>query len=446
MIPPLYKHQKDDVNFILSRNIVANFSDPGTGKTRTALEAINARAKEGRTLIICPKSIMEPAWGNDIKKFTPHLTYNLAYAEKRLNAFTMPSDIVIMNHDGVAWLAKNLPALASFTQLFVDESTAYKNHSQRTKAIFKICEHFKYRVIMTGTPYTNSITDVWRQAFVLDNGERLGKSYFRFREATCKPRQLGNGVIIWEDKDGMEPIIFQLLADITIRHKLEDCIDIPPNTTQDIPFTLNDTHYQHYKTLERDSILELQTGKVTAVNAAVLRNKLLQVASGAVYNTTGDPTVLDHDRYELIRDLAEARPQTIIAYQWKHQRDILAKLIPDSAVIGGDTPMEQRYESINAFQAGHIRHLIVHPKTGAHGLTLTAGHATIWASPPPSPEAFTQFNRRIYRAGQTKKTETLLVTAKNTVEGLVYERLNGKLLKADLLLELFNLTEETLNG
>jgi len=444
LMPPLFQHQVNDIKFILEQPRVLNFSDPGTGKTRTAIEVIKARKTEGRTLVLCPKSIMKPAWGNDLEKFAPELTYSIAYAgTSRETAFNEPTDIVIMNHDGLLWLyeqinTKKKPLLANFCQLIVDESTAYKNHCRRSTALNSTKNFFKYRMLMTGSPYTNSLTDIWRQALAFDDGQRLGNSFFKFRDQVCTGRQLGNGITVWEDRPNMEPVVYHLLKDICIRHKLEDCIDIPENTVQDIAFTLTPAHAARYLKMENDALLEVEEGKVTAINAAILANKLLQITSGAVYDQYGNYHLLTTERYELIRDLAEARPQVIIAFNWKHQKEQLLKVLPQAKVIDGETPHTQRTALIEQFQKGLIPQLLIHPKSGAHGLTLTAGHATIWASPTYSSEEFTQFNRRIYRAGQTKKTETLLITAKNTIEETVYAKLQGKLTRANTILSLFD--------
>lgn len=440
---PLFKHQQQDIKFILKNPYVLNFSDAGTGKTRTCIEAIRARKNEGRTLVICPKSIMAPAWGEDLKKFAPELTYSLAYANNRAEAFFSQSDVVITNHDAVTWLDRvvtkdKTPILNNFCQLIVDESTAFKNDSQRSKSLIKLAQQFNYRILLTGTPYTNSLTDVWRQALICDQGKRLGNSFFRFRNQVCVGKQLGNGITIWEDKPNMEPVIYHLLQDICIRHKLEDCLDIPENTIRHVKFELSKTHRSLYHTMEEDAVIEVKEGRVTALNAAVLANKLLQIASGAVYDGAGTHQILDTDRYELIRDLAEARPQVLIAFNWQHQKNQLLKLLPNAAVIDGSVSHTRRTHVVAEFQKGHIPQLLIHPRSGAHGLTLTAGHATIWASPTYSSEEFTQFNRRIYRSGQTKKTETLLICAERTIEQTVYNKLQGKLDRMNNLMSLFD--------
>lgn len=438
---PLYHHQKADVEFLKQTPHALNLSDCGTGKTRTSIELIRARKHEGRTLIVCPKSIMQPAWGNDLDKFAPELSYSIATATNRAEAFNAQTDIVITNHDAVLWiqkcLDKHIPVLNGFTQLIIDESTAFKNISQRTKALIGFKNAFKYRLLLTGTVYTNSLTDIWRQALICDDGKRLGKSFFRFRDQVCTGRTLGNGITVWEDKPGMEPIIYELLKDITIRHKLEDCVEIPENATSTVHFELNKAHLKAYTEFENDALLQINDSKVIAINAAVLANKLLQIASGAVYDSDHNYQLLTTDRYELIKDLAEARAQVVIAFHWQHQKDQLLKLLPQAQFIDGAVNNKKRTELIAAFQNKEIPQILIHPKTGAHGITLTAGTATIWASPTYSSEDFTQLNHRIYRAGQKQKTETLLVTAKGTIEETVYKKLQGKLTNMHSIMSLF---------
>lgn len=444
MTIPLYQHQIEDIAFSLERDRVLNFSDPGTGKTRTTIETLRARCEKGRALVICPKSIMQPAWGDDLEQFAPELTYKIANAKNRAAAFNSPAQIIITNHDAVSWIEeqqkqKHNPILHGFNQLIVDESTAFKNNSGRSKSLIQLKDAFQYRILLSGTPYTNSLTDIWRQAYIADDGKRLGNSFFRFRAQICSGRMLGNGITVWQDKEGMEPIIYHLLNDICIRHKLEDCVDMPENTTQEIYTELNDTHKRIYKTMLNDTLIQLNGNKISAINAAVLRGKLLQITSGAVYHSENKYTITDTSRYELIRDTALARPQSIIAFHWKHQKEQLLKLLPDAQVIDGTTSIEQRNTWVKSFQAGQIPQLLIHPKSGAHGLTLTAGYATIWSSPPPnnSSEEFTQFNRRIYRAGQNKKTETILIIARGTIEETAYAQLQGKLTKMHNFMSLF---------
>jgi SNF2 family DNA or RNA helicase len=79
--------------------------------------------------------------------------------------------------------------------------------------------------------------------------------------------------------------------------------------------------------------------------------------------------------------------------------------------------------------------MYIHPKSASHGITLTKGVATIWASPTYNAEYFEQANARIYRGGQTQTTETILISADGTAEQDVYTALYDKRVNMHNLLE-----------
>lgn len=437
--PPLLKHQERDVQFSLNTPIVFNTSDPGTGKTRTTIETVIRRADPGRVLVLCPKSIMQPAWGNDLEKFS-NFTYAIASADKRQKAFDADVQWVITNHDATGWIYDNPKILRGFSTLIIDESTAYKNFkAERSKAARSIAPAFKYRTCMSGTPNPNGILDLWHQVFLLDGGQRLNNSYWHFRSVTCEPKGFGQ-FVKWEPKQGIEQIIAGLISDITIRNKMEDCIDIPPNHTYRVPFKLSPTHWRVYDEFRKKAILHLEnTAQISAVNAAVELNKLLQIASGAVYDDARCTQTLDKERCNLVMDLAEERNQCVVAFLWQHQKQQLIEAATKRkfsfAVIDGETPLKKREEAVAAFQSGNIKLILAHPQSAGHGLTLTKGTTTIWCSPTFNLEWFDQFKRRIYRYSQTEKTETILIEGQGTVDHEVYDRLEGKNIKLQNLLE-----------
>ncbi len=150
-----------------------------------------------------------------------------------------------------------------------------------------------------------------------------------------------------------------------------------------------------------------------------------------------------HDeRYALTTELIKQREQCVVAFNWKHQRDRMCKHLDAEgisfSVIDGEATAEERHETVQAFQKRQIKVILAHPASAAHGLTLTAGTTTIWCSPTYNSEHFLQFNRRIYRAGQTQKTETILLAAEDTVDLDAYSKLQGKLSAMDLLLGVLN--------
>ena len=443
------------------RTRVLDSSDPGTGKTRVQIELFAQRrnAGGGAALIIAPKSLLRSAWQDDFEKFAPGIKTIVCTATNREEGFAEVADVYITNTDAVKWLAAKPPKFFNrFDTLIIDELSSFTHGtSQRSKALSKIKRHFKYRYGLTGTPNANSITDIWHQVFVLDDGKRLGTSFVRFRNSVCEPEQVGPqpNMLKWRDRPGAEAAVGHLIADMVVRHKFEECIDIPANHTYSIPYHMPPKQARVYREMEKNAIAMLDSGRlISTVNAAGVMTKLLQIASGASYSEkgTGDTQLqtdaldaigyapIDTGRYELVADLVEQRQHTVVFFNWAHQRDGLAEEFKSRgitfAVIDGGTNDKARKEAVDHFQAGFYRVLLAHPQSAAHGLTLTRGTTTIRASPTYNLEHFLQGNRRIYRAGQTQKTETIVVIAPETVEEKVYAKLQEKDVRQGNMLEL----------
>lgn len=435
-----YKHQIHTADFVLEHPQALVFSDPGTGKTASILLAFLAYKEaggKGRMLVVAPKSILEPSWCDDCIKFTPQLSICAAYASNRQQAFELNTDIVVTNHDAATWMLKNTDLLKPFTWLVADESTAFKNRtSQRSKAMSKISlmplwEHW---VAMTGTPYSNNgLEDLWHQVFIVDHGAHLGTKWYQFRAAThdMVPNIYSAD---WVEKPGAREVVADLLSDITIRYAFEDCVDVPEHTVTTRQYSLPAKLREQYDTMLEEALLLIEEDEIDAMHAATVAGKLLQIASGAVYSSSREPVLLDATRYDLVAELCDERDHSVVAFHWKHQRDglraALSRIgIPPTqvGVIDGDhANTTLRTQLVRDFQTGKYKVLLLHPASAGHGLTLTRAATTIWASPTGNAELWEQLNRRIYRTGQTRRTETILIQAKDTIEETVYERLVGR--------------------
>ncbi len=440
---PLWEHQKTDIARMLTTPGLLNTSAPGTGKTRVVIEAM--RYLNLPTLILAPKSILSCAWGNDIREFAPELKFTTATAANRKEAFESNAKIIITNHDAVTWLVRpeNQQLLNRFKNglLVIDESTCYKNPAaKRSKAAIKIRDVFSRCTCMSGTPTPQGIIDIWAQMFLVDKGKLLGNSFYRFRSNTYNPVNKG-AFTEWVEKPGVADAIGEIIAPVTIRNRKEDCMDLPENLVVTRSISLSSKHMKLYQDLRRKAIMELETGVVSAINAAVLRSKLLQVASGAVYDEQGVPHLVDTDRYELIMDLVDERDHSVVVFNWRHQRDQMIKIAEQKdytyALIDGSVNnMYERTNAVNDFQAGKFKVIFIHPQSAGHGITLTKGCATIWSSPTDNAEHFVQANARIFRGGQTRKTETILIEATGTMDEAAYKNLTGKISNMNNLLEM----------
>jgi len=450
-VPSLFANQVETISFLRGKPAAFDASDPGTGKTRASIEAFRARIRaDGRAvLVVAPKSLLRSAWRDDILKFAPELQVSCAYADNRVEAFNTLADVYVTNHDAVNWIAKNLPIKAlkkKFSTLIIDESGAFKHHtSNRSRSARKVAPMFDFRENLNGTVNPNTILDVWHQYFLLDSGQRLGKSFFHFRNSVCAPTQVGPqpNMVRWEDKEGAEEVVASLVRDITIRHKFEDCIDIPPNHEYTVKFVMKTSHRRAYEMMKHAQMAHLDTGTISAINAATVTTKLLQIASGAVYENELRYHIIDEDRNEMIMDLLEERKHSLVFFNWKHQKDQLVKAAKARGytycILDGDSTPNEKEEAVRLFEAGFYKVMFAHPQSAAHGLTLVRATSTIWASPTYNLEHFSQGNKRIHRAGQKLKTETIVVLAEDSIDEKVYEALKVKKVRmTNLLAELQN--------
>lgn len=438
LIPEPFAHQGATTAYALARDATFITSDPGTGKTRSVIDVIQQRGR--RALVLAPLSILQSSWGDDIETFQPNMTYSIAYNSNRAKAFKADTKVVITNHDAIKWIAKHPDVLDAFDTIVVDESTAFKNKdSQRSKALAKMAQQFKYRIAMTGTPIPNTVLDAWHQMYILDGGQRLGPRFYSFRAAVCTPRFNGFANE-WVDKDNAPEILAAAIMDVNIRHSLEECLDMPEHIVRVMYTELPADIAAKYKMLSEESLLIEGDQVVSAVHAGAKVKKLLQLCTGAVYNEDGIAVGIHPHRYELVLDLVQQRKHSLVAFNWKHERDYLIEAAKKRGIkfgiIDGDVRVQHRTEIVKQFQNGELDVIFAHPQSAGHGLTLTKGTSTIWCSPTYNAEHYTQFNRRIYRAGQKEKTETICIAAKDTWETQVYRALDGKITRSDQLLDL----------
>lgn len=470
-----FDHQTTTTDFITKQPYCLITSDPGTGKTRSVLDAFvklkkkrskllvmeHILKKRSRLLVLAPLSILQASWGDDIEKFTPELTYSIAIASNRKKAFQQDTDVTITNHDAIKWLLANPEFVSNYSMLCIDEFTAFKNaNSARTKALLKVTRpNIKRRepkqnastswesiIAMSGTPNSNTICDIWAPALIVDGGTRLGKRFHSFQAQVCTSHWNGFGNE-WKDKEGAELMVAAALKDINIRYKLEDCIDMPEKSMRTMYIDLPSEIQQQYNELEESSVLYTGEETVNAIHAGARVKKLLQLCTGAVYVPDGEGATkivgIHKQRYDLVMSLVAARKHSLVAFNWRHEKEYLVEEAKKQkisyAVIDGSVPSKKRTEAVARFQAGQLQVLFCHPQAAGHGLTLTKANTIIWASPTYNAEHFEQFNGRIYRAGQKQKVEIILIAARHTWEPTVYEKLTIKLARME---ELLNILKE----
>ena len=448
-IPPLFNHQQETADFILPKSSTFCTSTPGTGKTRSMLEVHDKTPN--KTLVVAPKTILEAVWVEDARTFYPDHNceaFNRKFQKDPhyIKGLFDTNDIVVINHDAVTdffkWV-KGTHLLDNYDRLIIDEFTAFKNRTAiRSKNMNKLSDHFEYKTLLSGSPMPNGLLDIWHPAFILDGGQRLGHNFFHFRNAVCQPVQKGRfqTFVEWEVIDGAVEEVGHLLRDITIRHELEQVVDMPERIYRTMTLTMPATLRKQYEKMKATALLELQEENISAVNAAVLGGKLLQIASGSLYGNDGTIRKLHDDKYQIATQLVKERDHSLIFYQWKHQHHALSELLTKEKIsfesINGDTAQDKRSQIVQGFQDGKYQTLLIQPAAAAHGLTLTRSTTSIWVSPTFNLEHFVQANYRDYRIGQKKRSEVIMLKYADTLEGKVYNNLQGKIQSQTKLLEI----------
>lgn len=436
-------HQKETAAFLTTNRKAFCFSEQGTGKTGAAIWAADflmQQKKVRRALIVCPISIMDSAWRADLFKFAMHRTVDIAYgsADKRRKIVAGGAEFIITNYEGIRILGDDLKA-AGFDLIIVDEATHYKNvQSQRWKALNKIVTDDTWLWLMTGTPAAQSPVDAYGLAKLV-NPDGVPRFYGNFRDLVMYQQTKFK----WAPKPDAAATVHRVLQP-AIRFTKDECLDLPDimYLKRFVPLTKQQEHY--YKKLKKDLLMEAAGAEVTAQNAAIAMNKLLQISAGAVYTDGGDTLEFDISaRYKVLKEVVDETSRKVLVFvPFKSTiRMVQEALLADGVTaetISGDVSAGARADIFKRFQTtAEPRVLVIQPQSAAHGVTLTAADTIVWWAPTPSLETYAQANARIHRTGQTAKC-TVVQLQGSEVENRMYGMLDKRIDVHSQILGLYN--------
>lgn len=442
-----FAHQKKTSAFLTMNRKGFCFNEQGTGKTASAIWATDYLMKQGkikRALVICPLSIMDSAWREDLFTFAPHRTVDIAHgvSKKRKAIIEQGADFVIINYDGVEIVSEEI-AKGGFDLIIVDEATHYKNaQSKRWKTLNKLVNEDTWLWMMTGTPAAQSPLDAYGLAKLVDP-TTVPRFFGSFRDMVMRKVTQFRWIVKPEATD----LVFNVLQP-AIRFTKEECLDLPDMTYVKRKVELTRQQQKYYNLLKKKLTMKIQGDEVSAVNAAVVMNKLLQISAGAVYTDEGDTLEFDiKHRYKVLREVIDESSQKVLVFvPFKHTIDILTdKLRSDGIttdVIRGDVPVSKRTDIFKRFQTtSDPRVLVIQPQSAAHGVTLTAANTVVWWGPTPSLETYAQANARVHRSGQ-KHPCTVVQLQGSAAEKRVYALLDNRI---DVHTKMIDLYKELLD-
>lgn len=433
-----YPHQKAGIDWIIDHHACALFWGMGTGKTVTTLTAIDRLLydylENGPVLVIAPKRVAENTWSKEASKWE-HLRHLrvvkiMGSAKQRMDALTGPTaDIYVINRENVVWLIETaqqrLGGYWPFKIVVIDELSSFKSaQAKRWKALRQMRGRIRRIIGLTGTPRPNGLEDLWPEVYLLDQGERLGRTLTAFRSHYLVPEKMnGHIVYSYRPRDGAEQEVYDRLSDICMSIRKEDVLSLPGQIYEDIELEAPPAILKQYKQFERDKVLECldADGEIIAGTAAALTNKLLQFANGAIYDMDGGVHELHDIKLDALEELLEEAggDSVLVLYAYKHDADRIRKRIKCRDL---DKPSD-----IEAWNRGEIPVALAHPASIGHGLNLQdGGHIIVWFGLNWSLELYQQANERLNRPGQKNVCRVYHLILQGTHDSRVLEALKNK--------------------
>ena len=429
----LHNYQKHCVDKIINDNNVGLFLDMGLGKTLITLTSVNEllynRFEINKVLVIAPKKVAEATWQNEIAKWPhlKHLRYStvLGTERQRIKALNTPADIYIINRENVVWLVDLYKNNWPFDTVVCDEFSSFKSHqSKRFKALKSVKPHINRLIGLTGTPSPNGLLDLWSQVYLLDGGQRLGKSYHGFRANYFKSDYMGYS---YEPIPDTEKIVTEKISDICVSMKADDYLDLPDAIDSVIPVCLTPKAKKQYEDMEKKMVLEIADAElIDATSAAALSNKLLQLANGAIYDEDHNYHEIHDCKIEAFMELIEQLngKSALVFYNYQHD---LVRLQEALAKTKLRVKKLEGAQDQNDWNSGEIDILLTHPASSAYGLNLQqGGNHVIWFGLNWNYELYVQANKRLHRQGQTEKVIIHHLVTQNTRDEDVMAALEKK--------------------
>lgn len=410
--PGMYKpmqHQRETAEFLTLHRRAFCFDEAGTGKTLASAWAADYLMTIGqvkRVLVICPVSIMQAAWQQDLFKGLMHRTVGIAHGTKEQRVRVVNSDLefVIINFDGVQVVEEELKA-GGFDLIIIDEAAYVKNYAaKRSKAILRLLGPDTRIWLMTGTPAAQSPEDAYGLAKLV-SPDRVPKFFGAWRDMVMQKINMYK----WIPRARAKDIVHAALQP-AIRHTKEECLDLPDIMYVDRMIPLTKQQEKYYKILKEQMLATAAGEEITAINAAALLNKLLQLSCGSAYTEGGGVVEFDvKPRLDALDDLIQESTNKVIVFApFKHTIALLEKDLAargyTTATISGDVSSTKRGEIFSAFQyQPDPKVIIIQPQAAAHGVTLTEASTVVWFGPTTSLEIYLQANARAHRKGQKNK-------------------------------------------
>jgi len=425
----LRPYQEQAVDFLYEHDRAMILAPVGAGKTAitlTAMQAMLADRVVERFLVLAPKRVCTDVWPVEQPKWAPSLTLAVAVGTpaQRAAALGGGAQIIVTNYDNIQWLATQ--NLSHIDGIVYDELTKLKNPSgARFKALNKVIDPIAVRWGLTGSFTSNGLEDVFGQCKIVDQS-LLGRSKGAFQQQyfILINKEYGD----WAPRPGSLAQVMERIKPATFLLEPGEYKDkLPPLHTVELRCDMDMTDYN---TLKKEFVLEFPDARVVAVNAAVVTQKLQQMASGFLYTDNG-PVWSSGHKFDRLEDLLaeNQRANTIVFYNYKEELAELRRRHPYLQTLDDDRAIER-------WNNGEIELLVAHPKSAQFGLNLQhGGHHIVFLSLPWSFTDYEQAVGRLHRSGQKNDVWVYVMLTHKTIDGKIWGALHDKRALSDIALE-----------
>lgn len=428
----MHAYQEDAVQWMLDRPFSQLWAGMGLGKTMVNWTMIRDLLVAGRTkrvLVIAPLKVATQTWPNETESWEHLMDMQYAVLRHKDRAvreqlFHSPAPVHIVNREMVTALVDYWKGLKRwpYDAIIIDESSSFKDHNTaRFKSLKLVRNYVKRFHNLTATPAAESYMGLFAQTYLIDKGERFGNSIEHFRNTYFDHDPWAKRYTI---KDGADNQIIEKLADITLVIREEDHFDIEKPLRLQRRLHMEPDQLRAYNDFEKKAVLALPEGRIEALSAAALSQKLLQASSGAVYDENKKPIHFHDHKIEDLEEVVEELDGSpiLVPYWWQSSRQRLLAAFPQAKAL------DREGKLVGDWNEGRIPILLVHPQSAGHGLNMQygPGHTIYFFDMPWSGELYEQVIKRIARQGQKRLVRVHHAIMEETEDDRQFNALQAK--------------------
>lgn len=444
---PLFDYQKEAVRFLYSRDKAMLSLSPGLGKTITSAYAATLRQSLAGdikyVLLVCPASLLH-YWKGELNKWASKLPVPIGTAiwhRDSIETYTIPDK----TNKYQVWIITNPETLVSRQDRFagqpwdlmvLDESIMYKHReSKRSRAINDFAREISKVWLLTGAPATRYLDDLWHQFHIINN--RGYSSYWRFANRYCHVEETQWASTVVANRKGAEEWVKENFSDIYFARSQDQVGDIPEWLFEDVDIQMTPKQDAIYEKLRKE--LKIQLGSLPNRETIHVSNRLdlllksVQIASNPLLvgadNSSG--------KWAALTELMEIYPGPYIIWvnfirTGEMLLETLTPIFEDRGqkvcLINGSTPMEERNQRVDEFQAGKYDAIIMNSSVGKFGFTLTRARTSFFVERMYDDSYFQCLhrNRRIGTTNSPIVVNLRSVTrkGKRTVDHVIHDALD----------------------